>query len=67
MLTGTAVAVANVDAHVSLPPVGLTEQGKMLMIMGTSTCDIMLSDEEKMSARHVRRGRGRRNPGTYGL
>ena len=45
---GTAVAVANVDAHVSLPPVGLTEKGKMLMIMGTSTCDIMLSDEEKI-------------------
>lgn len=43
---GTAVAVANVDAHVSLPPAGLTEKGSMLMIMGTSTCHIMLSDEE---------------------
>lgn len=43
---GTAVAVANVDAHVSLPPTGLTEAGKMLMIMGTSTCHIMLGDKE---------------------
>ncbi|MGI6172950.1 MAG: ribulokinase [Christensenellales bacterium] len=43
---GCAVAVANVDAHVSLPPTGITEAGKMLMIMGTSTCHIMLSDEE---------------------
>jgi L-ribulokinase len=43
---GTAVAVCNVDAHVSLPPAGITEAGKMLMIMGTSTCHIMLSDEE---------------------
>jgi len=43
---GTAVAVANVDAHVSLPPAGLTEAGKMLMIMGTSTCHIMLGSEE---------------------
>lgn len=46
LAVGTAVAVANVDAHVSLPPVGLTEAGKMLMIMGTSTCHIMLGSEE---------------------
>lgn len=48
LVEGTAVAVANIDAHVSLPPVGLTEKGKMLMIMGTSTCDVILSDEEKI-------------------
>lgn len=45
---GTAVAVANVDAHVSVPAVGITDAGKMLMIMGTSTCHILLSKEEKM-------------------
>lgn len=43
---GTAVAVGNVDAHVALPAVGITEPGKMLMIIGTSTCDILLGDEE---------------------
>lgn len=48
LLPGTAVGVANVDAHVSLPAVGVTEPGKMLMIMGTSTCDILLGTEEKM-------------------
>jgi len=48
LLEGTAVGVANVDAHVSLPAVGVTEPGKMLMIMGTSTCDILLGTEEKM-------------------
>ncbi len=42
-----AVAVANVDAHVSLPAVGITEPGKLLMIIGTSTCDILLGTEEK--------------------
>ena len=46
LVPGIAVAVANVDAHVSLPPAGLTGKGSMLMIMGTSTCHIMLSDEE---------------------
>lgn len=46
LLEGTAVAVGNVDAHVALPAVGITEPGKMLMIIGTSTCDILLGDKE---------------------
>lgn len=45
---GTAVAVGNVDAHVAVPAVGITEPGQMLMIMGTSTCHIMLGNEEKI-------------------
>ncbi len=45
---GTAVAIANVDAHVSLPAVGITEAGKMLLIIGTSTCNILLGNEEKI-------------------
>lgn len=44
---GTAVAVANVDAHVSVPAVGITGPGKMLMIMGTSTCHMVLGETEK--------------------
>lgn len=45
---GTAVAIANVDAHVAVPAVGIVEPRKMLMIMGTSTCHMLLGDEEKM-------------------
>jgi L-ribulokinase len=45
---GTAVCVGNIDAHVTLPALGITEPGKMLMIIGTSTCDILLDTEEKM-------------------
>ncbi|WP_085522965.1 ribulokinase [Tuberibacillus sp. Marseille-P3662] len=48
LLSGTSVAVGNVDAHVSAPPTGVTEPGRMLMIMGTSTCDILLGEKEKM-------------------
>lgn len=44
---GTAVAVANVDAHVSVPAVGITSPGKMLVIIGTSTCHMLLGDAEK--------------------
>jgi L-ribulokinase len=43
---GTAVAVANVDAHVSVPAVTVTEPGRMVMVMGTSTCHLVLSEEE---------------------
>lgn len=38
---GIAVAVANVDAHVTAPAVKATEPGAMVMIMGTSCCHIM--------------------------
>ena len=45
---GTAVAVANVDAHVAVPAVAVTEPGSMVMIMGTSICHMVLGDEEHM-------------------
>lgn len=39
---GTAVAVANVDAHVSVPAVTVTEPGRMVAVMGTSICHMVL-------------------------
>ena len=46
LLPGTAVGVAQLDAHVAIPAAGITGPGKLLMIMGTSACHLMLSDEE---------------------
>lgn len=43
---GTAVVVGNVDAHVCVPAVGIDGPSKMLAIMGTSTCHIMMGKEE---------------------
>jgi L-ribulokinase len=43
---GTAVAVANVDAHVAVPAVTVTEPGRMVIIMGTSNCHMVLGTEE---------------------
>jgi L-ribulokinase len=43
---GTAVAVEIVDAHASVPACRIHEPGKMLMIMGTSTCHMLLSEKE---------------------
>lgn len=47
LLEGTAVAVANVDAHVTVPAVGITGPGAMLAVIGTSTCHILLGETEK--------------------
>lgn len=44
---GTAVAVANVDAHVTAPAVKATTPGTMVMIMGTSTCHVMSGETLK--------------------
>ena len=42
---GIAVAVANVDAHVTAPAVKATEPGVMVLVMGTSCCHIMSGKE----------------------
>lgn len=44
---GTPVAVGNVDAHVCVPAVKIDRPGHMLAIMGTSTCHMLLSQEER--------------------
>ena len=41
---GIAVAVGNVDAHVTAPAARAIEAGQMLAVMGTSTCHIMNGD-----------------------
>ncbi|TBN55472.1 ribulokinase [Glaciihabitans arcticus] len=41
---GIAVAVGNVDAHVTAPAAQAVEPGQMVAIMGTSTCHVMNSD-----------------------
>jgi L-ribulokinase len=45
---GTAVAVANVDAHVSVPAATVVEPGRMVIIMGTSNCHMVLGEEEHL-------------------
>jgi L-ribulokinase len=41
---GIAVAVGNVDAHVTAPAAQAVEPGQMLAVMGTSTCHVMNAD-----------------------
>ncbi|WP_434995760.1 ribulokinase [Arthrobacter sp. Ld5] len=41
---GIAVAVGNVDAHVTAPAAQATDPGQMVAIMGTSTCHVLNSD-----------------------
>ena len=42
---GTCVCVGNVDAHACLPAAGIDGPGRMLSIMGTSTCHITMARE----------------------
>ncbi|MQY25469.1 ribulokinase [Nocardia aurantia] len=41
---GIAVAVGNVDAHVTAPAAQAVADGRMLAVMGTSTCHVMNGD-----------------------
>lgn len=43
---GIAVAVGNVDAHVTAPAAKATRPGQMVAIMGTSTCHVMSSNHQ---------------------
>lgn len=46
--TNLAVAVGVIDAHASVPAMGVVEPGKMVISMGTSICHMVLSKEEKL-------------------
>jgi L-ribulokinase len=43
---GVRVAVGNVDAHVSVPGVGVHEPGSLVMVIGTSICHLTVSERE---------------------
>ena len=43
-----AVAVGNVDAHVAVPAMTVSGPGKMVMIMGTSICHMVVGKEKKI-------------------
>ena len=41
---GTAVAAAEMDAHVAFAALGITEPGRMLLIIGTSGCHMVMGE-----------------------
>ena len=45
---GIAVPVGNVDAHVAVPASTVVEPGRLVAIMGTSTCIMVLGEEEQI-------------------
>ncbi len=63
---GIAVAVANVDAHVTVPAVKATQPGRMVMIMGTSTCHMLVGDDLQTVEGMCGVVRGGIIPGYYG-
>jgi L-ribulokinase len=45
---GTPVAVANVDAHVSVPAATVVTPGSLVAVMGTSTCHLALAEVDRV-------------------
>ncbi len=45
---GIAVPIGNVDAHVAVPASTVVEPGRLVAIMGTSTCIMVLGEEERV-------------------
>jgi len=45
---GTPVAVGMIDAHMGVVGVGITEPGRMALVLGTSFCHLMLGDELRL-------------------
>src|SRR5699024_8679778 len=45
---GTPVAMGMIDAHAGVPGAGVTSPHKMVLVMGTSTCHMLLSDKERL-------------------
>ena len=66
LLPGTAVAVANVDAHATVPAVKVTRPGSMVIIMGTSNCHMLVSEELREVPGMCGVVRGGILPGYYG-
>ncbi len=44
---GTAVAVPIIDAHAALPAAGIASSKKLMLIIGTSTCHILMDEKER--------------------
>jgi L-ribulokinase len=64
---GIAVAVANVDAHVTVPATGHVGPGTMVMIMGTSTCHVLVGEERRVVEGMCGVVEGGIVPGAYGF
>ncbi len=45
---GIAVAAATIDAHAAVPGAGVTEPGRLVLILGTSTCHMIVDREQHL-------------------
>ncbi|HZK80792.1 MAG TPA: FGGY-family carbohydrate kinase, partial [Humisphaera sp.] len=46
---GTPISAAIIDAHAGVPGAGVAETSTLVMVMGTSSCHMMLSDHERFA------------------
>ena len=48
LAAGTPVAASIIDAHAAGPACGMSQSGRLAIIMGTSLCHMLLGDEKKI-------------------
>ena len=48
LAAGIPVSAGMIDAHMGVPGVGITEPGRMVLVLGTSFCHMMLGEELRL-------------------
>lgn len=67
LLPGTAVGTSIIDAHAGLPGCGITKPGQMMLIIGTSSVQTVLSERPYSKAGIMGGVKGGIMPGYYAL
>lgn len=63
---GCPVAVAGIDGHAAVPGAGITDVGQMLLILGTSSCHMLVEDRFRQFSGICGRAMDGMIPGYYG-
>lgn len=63
---GCPVAVAGIDGHAAVPAAGITKAGQMLLILGTSSCHMLVEEPYKQFSGICGRAWEGMIPGYYG-
>lgn len=63
---GCPVAVAGIDGHAAVPAAGITKAGQMLLILGTSSCHMLVEERFKQFSGICGRAWEGMIPGYYG-
>ena len=67
LMPGTAVGASIIDSHAGMPGSGICRKGQMMLVLGTSSVELLLSDQPYSANGVVGAVRGAIIPGYYSL